>query len=371
MSIFGQKKSGETEITISNHTVFRVVILTILSLLFLAAVQQALRPLLLLFTAFFLALALNLPVQWIARRLPGKRKGNRTLATGLSFFIVVALLVGFMASIVPPLIKQTDSFIRIVPQLIDDTRDENSALGTFIRKYNLEQQTQKLSQDLSSRLTDIGGSAINTVNRATSSLLAVLTVLVLTFMMLIEGPSWGSLALKIIPENRHDHVKQLAKDMYKVITGFVNGQVTLAALAAIFITPMLFLFNVGYPLALMVIVFICGLIPLVGATIGAVIVGTVALFTSPLSALGIVIYYIAYQQIENYVLQPKIQANSTNMSPLLVFSSVLVGVSFGGLLGGLFAIPIAGCTRILLLDYLTRRKILTRAESDKVTTLAK
>jgi predicted PurR-regulated permease PerM len=143
--------------------------------------------------------------------------------------------------------------------------------------------------------------------------------------------------------------------MYRVVRGFINGQVLLAALASLLIVPMLFILHISYPIALMVVVFICGLIPMVGHTIGAIIVTAVALFTSPLTALIILAYYILYQQIENYLIQPRIQANSTDMSPLLIFMSVIIGVSFGGLFGGLFAIPVAGCIRIFVLDFLSRR----------------
>ena len=100
---------------------------------------------------------------------------------------------------------------------------------------------------------------------------------------------------------------------------------------------------------------------MVGHFIGAAIVSVVALFSSPGAAIAILAYYMLYQQIENYVVQPTIQSNSTNMSPLLVFVSVLVGVNFGGLLGGLVAIPVAGCLRVLLLDYLNNRNILETA----------
>jgi predicted PurR-regulated permease PerM len=368
MKLFGKNKDNALEITVSNQTVIRVVILTILSFLFLAAVKQAAHAIILIFTAFFLSLALNVPVHWLSRHLPGKRKGDRVLATGLSFFIIIALLFGFLASIVPPLVRQTTNFIDVAPQLVDDARDENSALGSFIRKYHLEEQTEKLSGELSDRLGNIGSSAFSTFSKITSSIFSTLTILVLTFMMLIEGPHWIGFFLRLVPDGKEPHLKRIGNDMYRVITGYVNGQVTLASLAAVLMLVPLFLFHVSYPVALMVIVFICGLIPLVGHTIGAVIVSTVALFHSPYSALGVLIYYILYQQIENYILQPKIQANSTNMSPLLVFGSVVVGVNFGGLFGGLVAIPVAGCIRIALLDYLTTRKLISKTEVKEVTT---
>src|SRR5206468_8231995 len=122
---------------------------------------------------------------------------------------------------------------------------------------------------------------------------------------------------------------RLALDMYRVVKGFINGQVTLAALASVLIVPALFVLHISYPVALMVVVFVCGLIPMVGHTIGAIIITTVALFHSASSAVIILIYYILYQQLENYLIQPRIQANSTNMSPLLIFMAVVIGVSFG------------------------------------------
>lgn len=365
MFSFGNKNKSQTvELTVSNSTVIRVLLLTIISFMFLAALQKASHAVTLIFTALFLALALNAPVHWLASRLPGKSKGSRTTATIVSFLVTIGLLVGFIASIVPPLASSTGNFINAAPQLIDDVRSENSSLGKFVRKYNLEDQVNKFSNQLSERLDNITGTAVSGFTRISSSVFSVLTILVLTFMMLIEGPRWLSLGERLVPKHQLPRARRLVRDMYAVVRGFVNGQVLLAAMASVFIVIPLTALDISYPIALMVIVFICGLIPLVGHTIGAIIVTTVALFNSVPAALFILAYYILYQQIENYAIQPKVQANSTNMSPLLVFSSVIVGVSFGGLLGGLVAIPVAGCLRILILDYLETRDILSAPEPD-------
>ncbi len=369
MFSFGRKnKEGAVEITVSNSTVIRVLLLTIASFLFLGALHKATHALLLIFTALFLSLALNAPVHWLAERLPGRRRGSRTTATIVSFLVVIGLLFGFLASIVPPLVQQTNNFIHAAPQLIDDVRSEDSSLGNFVRRYKLEDQVNKFSGQLSDRLDNVTGSAVTTITKVGSSIFAVLTILVLTFMMLIEGPHWLKFGEQLLPKRQIPHVQRLLRDMYRVVKGYVNGQVTLAALAACLIAPALFWLHVSYPIALVVIVFICGLIPLVGHTIGAIIVTTVALFHSLPAALIILGYYILYQQVENYAIQPKIQANSTNMSPLLVFSSVIIGVSFGGLFGGLVAIPVAGCLRIAILDYLEARDILSAPEVDKAIT---
>jgi predicted PurR-regulated permease PerM len=187
-------------------------------------------------------------------------------------------------------------------------------------------------------------------------------------MMLAEGPHWRRILEDLTPVKHRKRVRRLAHDMLRVIQGYVNGQVLLAAIAAILITPMLFILHISNPLALMVIVFICGLIPMVGHTIGAVVVTAVALFHSLPAAIIILAYYILYQQIENYAVQPRIQANATNMSALLVFISVILGANFGGLIGALVAIPVAGCLRVLVLDYLESRNILSSRVVEEETT---
>jgi predicted PurR-regulated permease PerM len=357
-SFRGKEKTNTITLDIPNRVVVRVMLVVTATLIGLAAIRQASHALTLIFTAMFLALALNAPVHWIAQRLPGKRKGSRTAATGISFLVVIVLLAGFLLSIVPPLIKQTSNFIKTVPELTAQVHDDSTTIGSFVAKYNLQDEVDKYSKELSERLGDVGGTAISSLQKVGSSAFTILTVLVLTFMMLIEGPRWRRFLRDVIPDGHHERADRLAADMYRVVKGYVNGQVVLALIAAVMLLPALLILNVPYPAALVVVVFICGLIPLVGHTIGAIIVSVVALFESPWSALFILLYYILYQQIENYIVQPRVQANSTNMSPLLVFSAVIIGVSFGGLLGGLVAIPVAGCIRIALLDYLRTKKII-------------
>jgi len=356
------KKVRKVEVVVSVKTVLQVVLVVLIVSIGISAIKQSSHALTLIFVALFLAIGLNAPVHWLAEKLPGKKRGNRTLATSLSFVVILLIFAGFAASIVPPLVKQTGNFIDDVPHLVEDVRDQNSGVGKFIRQHNLEAQVDKFSDQLASRLSNISNSLVGTFSKITSSIFSMVSVLVLVFMMLIEGPRWLDVFKRFLPKHKREHAEVIANDMYKVIKGYVDIQILLAAMAAIFVFVPLVILDVSYPVALMVVVFICGLIPLVGHTIGAILVSLIALTTSPVAALIIFIYYVTYQQIENYVLQPRLQANATNMSPLLVFSSVIIGVSFNGLLGGLVAIPIAGCIRILVLDYVNRRNLLEPAE---------
>ncbi|HET7060498.1 MAG TPA: AI-2E family transporter [Candidatus Saccharimonadales bacterium] len=362
------KEIPEVALTISLGTFVRLALFVIATVLLLAALHRAAHALLLIFTAFFLALALNSPVTALGRHLPGRWKNNRALSTSLSLLIVILLFVGFVASFAPSLVNQTENFVGAAPKIVRDFRSQNSDTGRLIRKYHLGDQVDELSSQLSSRLHHIGGSAFPTIQRIGTSIFSLLTILVLTFMMLVESPRWRSFVRQVVPDNHHGMAKRLSVDMYRVIKGYVNGQVLLAAIAAGLMLPGLLFFHVSYPAALVVVVFVCGLIPMVGHTIGAIIVGLVALLHSVGSAAGIFAYYLLYQQIENYLIQPRIQANTTNMSPLLVFASVVVGVSFGGLFGGLVAIPVAGCLRIALLEYLRSQNIIDTPEFKKVTT---
>lgn len=360
-------KITKVSLTISTRTFVKLVIMALLAIILLDALHKATHALLLIFIAFFLALALNAPIYWLSQHLPGKWRHNRTLATTISFMLVVILLVAFVASIVPPLVRQTESFINVAPHLVQEFRNQNSPLGQLIRKYHLQNQINTFSSQLSDRLKNVGGAAFSTAHKIGSSVFSLLAILVLTFMMLSEGARWIAFGKDLIPDERQELAERIALDMYKVIKGFVNGQVTLAALASCLILPALVILHISYPIALLVVIFVCGLIPMIGHTIGAVIVTTVALFDSTTAAIIILVYYILYQQVENYLIQPRIQANSTNMSPLLVFMSVVIGVSFSGLLGGLVAIPIAGCIRIVVLEYLRSRKIIDQPEFENAT----
>lgn len=347
----------KVEFTVSNRTVLRVVGMVVVAIVGLAAIQKAALALTLLSVAFFLALALNAPVSWVSQHLPGKRRGSRSTATAVSFLIVVAILIGFLASIVPPLVRQTSEFISNIPELVNDLKSNDSDLGRFVQDNKLEGQVSKISSQLSDKFDDVGSTAFTTATSVGGGIFATLTVLVLTFMMLVEGPRWAELARRFVPKRNRKQYNRITEEMYGVIRGYVNGQVLLAATAAISIFVPMLILGIGYPVALLAIVFICGLIPMVGHIIGATIVTLVALFTSPLAAFLILAFYLLYQQIENYVIQPRVQGKTTNMSPLMVFASVLIGVSFSGLLGGLVAIPVAGCLKILVNEYLESRGV--------------
>lgn len=355
LSLFSRKPTDEVSLTISARTFFKVLLLILVTLLILTVVQRTLPAFTLVVIAFFLALALNAPVSWVARHLPGKLRNNRSLATSLAFLIVVAVLAAFIVSVVPPVARDMETFISTVPATVQDMRSRYGELNNLIVRYHLQGQVQQLTNEITSRVQSSTTGVFNAATSIANSLFSMLLVLVLTFMMLVEGPVWVEFLGQLVPDNRRSHISKLSRDMYRAVRGYVNGQLLLAVIAAVLILPGFLIFHVSYPYALMGLVFICGLIPLVGHTIGALIVSFIALFHSPWSALGILIYYILYQQVETYLIQPRIQSSKTNLSPLLILISLLVGAAFAGLLGALLAIPLVACLRIWLVDYLEAR----------------
>jgi predicted PurR-regulated permease PerM len=359
LGIGKHNKEREVWVNISTRNIVRVIVLVAIAFLLWIILKRVAHALILIFAAFFLAMALNSPVHWLAQKIPGKKKGSRALATTISTVFVFLVLASFFASIIPPLSRQTNDFIAAIPHIIREVHNQNSNFGKIVAHYHLTNQVNNLGGELKSRLHTIASSAVSTIGHLTTSVFSVVAILVLTFMMLVEGPRWiHRIHEELVPGEYKQHIALLSDQMYKVIKGYVNGQVVLAALAALLITPALFILHIGYPLALAVLIFFFGLIPMVGHTLGAIVITIVALFHSPLAAIVILVYYLFYQQVENYVIQPHIQSNTTNLTPLLVFMAIIIGIGFDGIFGGLIAIPVAGCLRVLVVDYLSNRHVI-------------
>lgn len=344
----------KVEISISTATLIRVVVTVLIILLTIGLFRRMADALVIVFMAFFLALALNAPVHWLASRLPGKRRGSRALGTSIAFLIVVAVIGGFIALLAPSAVRETGNFVQSIPSIADSIRDENSTIGHFVKTYDFQDDIDEFTDSAVNAAKASTGRIFSSIG---SGFVTTLSTLVLTFMMLVEGPRWVSRIKRLVPHGKRARTSRLVRDMYGVIRGYVNGQVTLAGIAALCILPAMLVMGVPYAGALAVVVFIAGLVPMLGHYVGATIVTLVALSHSWVSALVVLGFYILYQQVESYTLQPRIQATNTSMSPLLVFLAVVLGANFSGLLGALVAIPIAGCLRILLLEILASRGV--------------
>lgn len=348
------------KLDIDNRTIVRVALVVASIWLGLQAVFLMRTALIWLLIAFFLAMALNPPVSYIAKRIPGN---SRALATGISYVVVLGVLGTFLASTLPPLVTETRNLVNTIPSRVEELRQSSrdGFIADIIDKYDLTDEAQQLAANLTSRLGDIGGPIVSGIGKVTSSLVAFITILVLTFLMLVEGPQWLELFWSYHPKARREHNKQLALRMYGVVTSYVNGQLLIASIAGLASLVAMVLVDIPNPIALAGVIVMTGLIPLIGATLGAVIIVIVALFQSVGQALIMLIFFVIYQQIENNAIQPYVQSKSLEISPLLVFVAVILGVQSGGLLGGFLAIPVAACLRIIALDYSSQQELKKKA----------
>lgn len=353
----GSKKE-HIVISVESRTIIRIIAIVFGTVLFIKFLGIVAPALVLLFCAFFLALALNPAVSWIARRL---RSGSRVRATGIAYLIVLILLAAFIITVIPPLVRQTVDFIKEVPQTIQEVTAEDSAFSEFIHRHNLEDQVDNFSQDFGNKFKNIGEPVLSTAGAVGAAVVSTITVLVLTFMMLVEGPKWSEKIIALQPRDKRESRRQLANRLYRTVTNYVNGQVIVAFIAGVFAFIGLAIasniFNVTVnAVALAAIIMLFGLLPMIGATLGAVIVVLVCLIVSLPLAITMAIYFVVYQQIENLTIQPYVQSKTNSLTPLIVFAAALIGVNVGGIIGAFVAIPLAGCIKILLEEYFNKKQ---------------
>ena len=334
---------------ISNRSIYRVLtaITVYIGLLALAFVLRT--QLIWIFTAAFLALAVNPVVERLARYAPKQRRG---LATGVVFAAFVVALSVSLFLLVPALIKQTQILLKDLPSYVEQVENSDSLLGQIVDRYNLAERFKSDQSQIIERISHSSDSILNFLKSIFSGAVAGLTVLTLTFFMLVEGPTWVRRLWRYMPAKRSKHYQPLAKQMYEVVTGYVTGNLLISLIAAVATTIILAILKVPFAIPLGILVGVLDLLPLVGATLGAIIVVVICLFSSLTTATIMAVFFTIYQQIENNVLQPLVYGRMVQLSPLMVLIAGILGVTLGGILGALVAIPIAACLQILVRDYL-------------------
>jgi predicted PurR-regulated permease PerM len=350
--------SRNVTVNVTNRTIIRTILWIVAAVLLYKFVGRVGHILTLIFAAFFLALALNPVVSWMSRHLGLK---SRVRATAAAYLLVIAFLAVFFIAVIPPLVRQTRNFVSDVPHIVQTFQNQNSSAARAAKRSHLDQRLTQGAKSFASHYNNFGSTVFNTGKRIAEGLASVFAVLVMTFMMLVEGPRWLELIWGTMPERKRQRRQHMAHKMYRGVTGFVNGQVILAIVAGLFAFVALMIGrNITgadiNALALAGIVSVFGLIPLFGNPISATVVVLVCLINSAALGLGMIIYFIVYYFIENHTFQPYIQSRINKLTPLTVFVAALVGIGFAGLLGAIIAIPAANAIKILVEDYFERRE---------------
>lgn len=353
----------KTRIEIDTKTFIRFWIVIFAFVVGAMLLYGARHALLLVGIGFFLAIAFSRPVSWLAKSLPGN---SRVGATAMAFFAVVFLLTGVVISVTPPIVEQSAKVADSFPLLLENAQKQWVGLDSIIDKYNLQPQIDQavnsVRENIGAWASRLGQGFIYGVGSFITFLTQALIVLFVTFFMLIEGPTWYKKVWLLYPDvNKMRHHQRLVGKMYQVVTGYVTGQVVVSAIGgafaglAVLILSVFFTevpSNLALPAAAMS--FVLSLIPMFGATIaGTIITILIALNNFP-AAIIYAVYFFIYQQIENNVIVPSVQAKSINLSALIILIAVTIGIFMFGLPGGIIAIPVAGCIKILVEEYVKK-----------------
>lgn len=311
------------------------------------------RALIWTLVALFLAMALNPAVDWLQSH--GLRR--RGLATAIASVAVIAVIAGIGALIIPTLVQQLTDLVHAAPAYVRDLTKGRGPLGFLETKYHVVERVQDAVKGKGSASFAGGASAALNVTRSVVTFIAaVVTITFLTFFMLLEGKHWRDRVIGLLPPESRPRWEGIAHGIYRTVGGYVSGNLFISLIAGVATTLLLLALGVPYALALGLVVAILDLIPLAGATLGAIIVTLIGLTESVTTGIVLAVYFTVYQQLENHVLQPVIYGHTVRLSPLAILISVLVGAEVAGVLGALAAIPIAGTVHILVDDQISRRR---------------
>lgn len=345
------------------RNIFAVIGAVLLTAIGLLLVWKLKRILTWLVVATFLAVVLTQPVAWAQRRLHLRR----ALAVLLVLGVVFSALAGALYLVVEPLVGEAQELIDNFPQYVDDAEAGRGKIGELAARLNLDDWVRDNRDSLGDSLTKGTGPALNLARSAANALVAVLTIVVLTVLLLMEAPAMMERGLAMLPPGRRERVARVAADCSRTVSGYVAGNLLISVIAGVVAFVSLTALGVPFAAPLAVWVALADLIPLVGATLGAIPSVVVAFLHSVPAGIIVLAVFILYQQFENHVLQVTIMSRTVQLNPLLVLVSVLVGVELFGFVGALLAIPAAGVLQVIVKDvYAQRHPPLSEAEAREI-----
>jgi predicted PurR-regulated permease PerM len=297
--------------------------------------------LLLIGVALFLAVGLDPAVRWISRWIP------RAAAVVAVIVVVLGVVAGFIAAAIPPLVAQSAQLIRLLPQYLVQLQDRSSLLGRLNAQFHAQQRIEAL---LSGNGQNIFGGLLGAGQVVLSAAAAVGTVLVLTIYFLADLPRIRQLIYRLMPNSRRPRAILIGDEMFAKVGAFVLGNLATSFLAGASTFLWMLIFGVPYPLLLALMVALLDLIPIVGSTVGGIIVSLVALSVSVPIALATAAFYVVFRLLEDYLIVPRIIGKAVEVPATVTVVAVLFGGAVLGIIGALIAIPVAAAARILLME---------------------
>ena len=337
------------------RAILRTVLVVVVVVLALYLVYLLRKPLTWIFVAAFIAIALSGPITFLERWM---KRGFAIATVYVALILTPFALIGLL---VPPIVTQGNNLVNNLPeyaQKVTDFVNKNPQLHKLQQDYNITGKLEEQARKLPSKLGDAAGVLSDIGLGIVNSIFAGVTILVLSLFITGSGRRFLELWARQYGPEREAWMHNLFGRIGNAIGNYVAGALLQATVAGVTSWIMLLILGVPYALPLAVIVFLLDLVPLVGATLGAIIVGIVTLFSDfPIDTIVWAVYAIVYQQVENNIIQPRIQARAVQLEPLIVLISVLFGSTLFGVLGALLAIPVAAAIQITIREYVTLRRL--------------
>jgi predicted PurR-regulated permease PerM len=295
----------------------------------------------------FFAVALHPVVTWLENRA---RWIKRWLATLLVFLLAFAVLGGLLTLFVVPLVRGASQVLADWPKLIEDLRAGRGPVGNLIERFNVLDYAEKNADRLRGYASGLGAPTIAFLTGVATTIAGIVTIFVLSYLMVLEAPRVVNGFLALFDDRRAEHIRRVGHDCARTITGYISGNLLISVICGVLTYAVLAIVGVPYASLIALFVGLADLVPLVGATLGAVVASLVAFTESTTAGIIVVIFFIVYQQLENHLLQPVIFARTVKLNPLTVLIAILIAVELAGILGALLAIPIAGILQIIARD---------------------
>ncbi|OGY28115.1 MAG: hypothetical protein A2864_01885 [Candidatus Woykebacteria bacterium RIFCSPHIGHO2_01_FULL_39_12] len=271
---------------------------------------------------------------------------NKTVAVLATFILIISVLGLLIFAVIPPLIVQTRELILSLPQYIDN-------LDRFVQTKNglpnitIDDITQFLTQRIDKALTNVLSVILNVF----TGFLTFITVAVFSFYLLLERDKIKQNLFIFFPHLSKERVYRLGHKIEEKLGAWLRGQVTLMLLVGAATWLGLTILGIKYALPLAVVAGILEIVPIIGPIISAVPAIIIAFVQNPVLVIAVIILYVVVQQVENYLLVPKVMERAVGLSPLIIIFALLVGGSLLGIIGALLAVPVTAIIQVILEDF--------------------
>lgn len=327
------------------------LVLATVAALFLA--YETRRVLTWIVISVFFAVALHPAVTWATRRLAF---GRRWLGTLLVFVVVFVVLAGLVTLFVVPLVNEGAQVARDFPRIVEDARNGRGPVGGLMERFHVVQYVQDNADKIRGYASGLGAPTLAFLTGVATTVAGIVTIFVLSYLMVLEGPRAVGAFLTLFDDRRAERIRRVGRDCARTVTGYISGNLIISLVCGLLTYAVLMVLGVPYAGLIALFVALADLIPLVGATLGAVVASLAALTQSVTAGVVTVVFFIVYQQLENHLLQPVVFSRTVKLNPLTVLIAILLAVELAGILGALLAIPIAGIVQILARDVWDSRR---------------